>query len=348
MRQKLFRALAPEGSFFKLTHYQGFKNGKGKTMSEPEKSFSASSILSASMHRGLSASGPNSFRAAASFDSTGDRLGPLDDLAGFWQGIGFGLIARPNFADTTGSGIFLELNILQETLELRPIGSPVMNRGSEQGDIAIYGLTYLHRVTDLVTGSALHIEPGLWLNIPATTEPASDASIARLATIPHGNSVCTVGHSENVVFEGQPEIPPANTVPFAIGSQPPPPGTPNPFAEYDLSKPSPNRTSPLPAEITQDLINDPNVMLRNALKPQNLKKIVRLITNTPSAGSIGNIPFITTNADTPSLESVFAIETVQNPAGDEFLQLQYSQTALLNFRGLSFPHVTVGTLIKAF
>jgi len=39
---------------------------------------------------------------------------------------------------------------------------------------------------------------------------------------------------------------------------------------------------------------------------------------------------------------------VQDASGNEFLQLQYSQTALLNFRGLSFPHVTVGTLIKAF
>jgi len=54
------------------------------------------------------------------------------------------------------------------------------------------------------------------------------------------------------------------------------------------------------------------------------------------------------NADTLSLESVFAIETVRGPLGAEYLQLQYSQTALLNFGGLSWPHVTVGTLIKAF
>jgi hypothetical protein len=39
---------------------------------------------------------------------------------------------------------------------------------------------------------------------------------------------------------------------------------------------------------------------------------------------------------------------VEGPEGTEYQQLQYSQTALLNFRGLSFPHVTVGTLIKAF
>ena len=34
--------------------------------------------------------------------------------------------------------------------------------------------------------------------------------------------------------------------------------------------------------------------------------------------------------------------------GAAFLPLQDSQTALLNFRGMSFPHVTVGTLIEAF
>jgi hypothetical protein len=108
------------------------------------------------------------------------------------------------------------------------------------------------------------------------------------------------------------------------------------------------RSSPLPPEITQALINDPNDLLRRALQGQNLTKITRLITTTPSDGGIGNIPFITKNADAPGLESVFAIEVVQGPSGDEFLQLQYSQTALLNFRGMSFPHVTVGTLIKAF
>ena len=34
--------------------------------------------------------------------------------------------------------------------------------------------------------------------------------------------------------------------------------------------------------------------------------------------------------------------------GREYQQLPYSQTALLNFRGQSFPHVTIGTLVKAF
>lgn len=287
-------------------------------------------------------------RAASTQLTTAQRLGPLQDLTGFWEGVGFGIIARPNFSGGNENGIFLQLNLLRETIEFTPIGSPVFNRGAVQGDIAIYGLTYLHRVTDGVTGGALHIEPGMWLNVPATTEPKAKASIARMATIPHGNSVCTVGFSEDVVFSGQPTIPPANTVPFKIGDQPPATGTRNPFAEYDLSVPNKFRSDPLAPEITQALINDPNTMLRTALQNQNLKKIIRLITNTASPSAIGNIPFITANADATSLESVFAIETVEDATGNEFLQLQYSQTALLNFRGMSFPHVTVGTLVKAF
>ena len=270
----------------------------------------------------------------------------LADLPGFWQGTGFSLIARPNFAN--GNTIFLELNILRETIEFTTIGSPVFNRGSVQGDIAIFGLTYLHRVVDAKTGGALHIEPGLWLNIPATTDPASDVSIARLATIPHGNAVATVGFSQDVVFQGQPTIPPANTVPFPIGGTEPAPGTPNPHPEYNLSVPNAFRSNPLAPEITQAIIDDPNTLVRSALQGQTITKITRLITSTSPTVGIGNIPFISTNANTLSFESVFAIETIQDPTGTEFLQLQYSQTALLNFAGQSWPHVTVGTLIKAF
>jgi hypothetical protein len=103
----------------------------------------------------------------------------------------------------------------------------------------------------------------------------------------------------------------------------------------------------VPAEITQAVIADPNTLLRQALAGRTLSHVTRLITSTAPAG-IGNIPFIVTNADAVSLESVFAIETVVSRAGTEYLQLQYSQTALLNFGGRSWPHVTVGTLIKAF
>lgn len=299
------------------------------------------------------ANSSESYRVVPPQRTMAENLGPLENLPGFWEGTGFSLIARPDFSAGNTDGVFLELNLLRESLEITTIGSPVFNRGSVQDDITIYGVTYLHRVTDATNGSALHIEPGLWLNIPATTQPQADASIARLLTIPHGNAVCTVGFAENVVFDKLPEIPPANSVPFPVGSQPPPAGTRNPFAVYNLSTASPFRTSPVPAGITQDLITDPNVVVREALEGHVLTHITRLITSTTLASGagnipIGNIPFIVDNANALTLESVFAIETVQGPMDTEYLQLQYSQTALLNFRGMSFPHVTVGTLIKAF
>ena len=298
---------------------------------------------------GATSADPNrtAFRAVPSQRVTADNLGPLRDLPGFWEGTGFNLIARPDFSGDSPNGIFLELNLLRETIEFTTIGSPVFNRGSLQDDIAIYGVTYLHRVTDGVTGEALHIEPGIWLNIPATTDPQADVSIARLATIPHGNAICTVGFVQEVVPDGLPTIPPANTVPFPVGGQPPPPGTPNPFPEYDLSTPTPFRTANLQAGINQALVDDPMVAVRAALAPERLSHITRLVTSTSSGGGIGNIPFINTNAHAPQCDSTWAIETVNGPDG-EYLQLQYAQIVPLEFGGISYPHVTVGTLIKSF
>lgn len=288
------------------------------------------------------------YRAVSRHQSLADDLGPLQDLPGVWEGPGFSLIARPDFDADNPDGFFLQLNLLRESIEFTTIGSPVLNRGSLQQDIAIFGVTYLHRVTDAVTGEALHIEPGMWLNIPATSQPQAGPSVARLATVPHGNAACTVGFSEQVEPDGTPTIPPVNTVPFRTGDNPPGPGTINPFTAYDLSRPSPFRTSPLPPNITQAVVDDPNVLLRDALRGQQIRHITRLITATPAAGGVANIPFITANADNPTLNSVFAIECIVGPQGREYLQLQYVQTAILTFRGLSWPHVTVGTLVKAF
>jgi hypothetical protein len=153
---------------------------------------------------------------------------------------------------------------------------------------------------------------------------------------------------QEVVPDGPPEIPPANTVPYAIGASPPPPGTPNPYAMYDLGTDSRFRTRPLPDAITQAAVDDPNSLLRTALEGHTLTHVTRLFASTASSADVGNIPFISENANAVSVESVFAIERVQGTGDVEFMQLQYSQTAMLQFGGMNFPHVTVGTLIKAF
>jgi len=304
--------------------------------------------------------GVQGLRASRPRHAATDTLGALQDLPGFWEGPGFSLIARPSFDPDHPGGtdgrpaIFLQLNLLEEMIEFRAIGSPVVNRGSVQEDIVVYGVTYLHRVTDATIGGALHIEPGMWLNIPETHAPDAKPSIARLATIPHGNAICAVGFVQHAEFDRIPQIPPANTVPFPVGGTAPPPGTKNHYAEFDLSIPNGQRTAPLPPQITQALIDDPIQMLRDVLDRQvnsegkTLKKITRLITDTQGAAQVANLPYITANANAVDVQSVFAIEEVVDPNGFEFLQLQYVQTALLQFGGMCFPHVTVGTLIKAF
>jgi hypothetical protein len=295
----------------------------------------------------LSENNLSSYRAVSTSGSTADSLGPLSELPGHWQGTGFSLIARPDFDPANESGFFLQLNMIRESIDITTIGSPVPNRGSQQEDIDIYGVTYVQRVTDELTGGALHIEPGLFLRIPATAAPDSEETIARLGNVPHGNAFCACGRAETFVPDANFKIPPAPTVPFPIGEQQPPLGSPNPYQAYDLSIPSPYRTTPLPPEITQELVDNPAMFNQHRIDGHTIKSITVLPTST-DAGGIGNIPFVKENVNTDSFFSVFAIQHIEGPGGTEFVQLQYHQTAMLDFMGMSWPHVVAATMIKAF
>jgi hypothetical protein len=65
-------------------------------------------------------------------------------------------------------------------------------------------------------------------------------------------------------------------------------------------------------------------------------------------GGIESIPFVGTNANVNAnaLSAIFWIETVENSDGSTFLQLQYTQTVILEFVGLKWPHISVATLVK--
>ena len=162
-------------------------------------------------------------------------------------------------------------------------------------------------------------------------------------------------------------------MPFKVGDPDPAPGAHNGFPEYDLSKPTPFRR--LPPGVTQAMVDDPNVVLENIVAKQTITNTVVLnigtvnsftvagtppeaVTITNGGGGSENIPFVQKNADIPRVTATFWIETVQRPGGGSFLQLQYTQTVLLNFPvqvtgkpqgpNLSWPHVTVATLVKRF
>jgi hypothetical protein len=136
------------------------------------------------------------------------ELGYLRELSGTWEGEGFSLIARPNFRDQ--ANLYLQINQTRETLVITPIGSAIPNRGFGQGDIELFGLSYLQKIHDHYTGSALHLEPGLWITQPPTMyplqyPPPNGRIIARMASIPHGSAVLAQGSTTS--FSGAPTLP---------------------------------------------------------------------------------------------------------------------------------------------
>jgi hypothetical protein len=326
-----------------------------------------------------------SVRISDSNDKVIQDLGPLAELAGTWHGKGFNLIARP---DREGNApLFLELNQTEETLRFDPIATSIPNRGNAQNDIELFGLTYLQKISDAVTGGALHIEPGIWVTVPPTTAPTETASVARMGSIPHGNALLAQGAAIVVdpLAGGTFNIAPVNTAPFPQGNPMPAPGTLSGFPEYDLSNTTPAATNsrtpfgdtppiPLPAAIDgvpmQTIINDPTRLLQQAIKGQDIESMTVLqiatvadlnfasgpVAVNDGGGGIENIAFLQTNANTALVFATFWIEKIKHPA-HHFMQLQYVQTVMLNFPLLkpgvapvpfSWPHVSVATLRKTF
>ncbi|MGB8583745.1 MAG: heme-binding protein [Candidatus Sulfotelmatobacter sp.] len=307
-------------------------------------------------------------------------LGLLAELAGTWHGKGFNLIARPD--GTGGAPFFLELNQTSETLRIDPIGSEIPNRGDGVPDIDLFGLTYLQKISDTVTGGALHIEPGIWITVPDPKLPAGQQNVVRMASIPHGNALLAQGTAIQVTpANGTFPITPVNTAPFPQGSPMPVGGTASGFPEFILTVPDSaanprtpfGNTPPIPLPATidgvpmQTVINDPTRLLQEAIKGLNILEMVVIeiatVANptgtkpvTDGGGGIENIPFLITNADAAVVFATFWIEKIAHPA-HHFMQLQYVQTVLLNFPILkppappapfSWPHVSVATLRKTF
>lgn len=272
-------------------------------------------------------------------------LGPLAQLPGTWKGKGFNAIWRPSNAVQDR---FLELNLTNETLEFAKIPGTIPNRGLLQSDLFMVGVRYLQQISDANQGDAgLHIEPGLWLSVPPTQDPKVQASVARLASIPHGTTVVAQGLSFAVA--GPPIINPVNLNPFPVGN----PAGAFTFPEQDLAHATAFRTpDQFLNGITQAIVNNPNSVIQSVAEKQHVTATVVLQVTSSSTpilgGGTANTAFLEggpdgPNADAALVTSTFWIETVE---GSDQLQLQYTQTVLLNFNKLSWPHVSVATLTK--
>ncbi len=168
---------------------------------------------------------------------------------------------------------------------------------------------------------------------------------------------------------GPPNIPDNNILPFFFN-------TPAPtdaqfsqvaltFPELDLAIPTQFRQEP--AGITQadlqSIVKNPNSVIQTdlakSLQGTSMKsRTVLHISTTNSVikggGGTANTAFLTSstnpevgNARATQVEATFWIETIAGTGGQpDKLQLQYTQLVMLDFNGIHWPHVTVGTLVK--
>jgi hypothetical protein len=277
-----------------------------------------------------------------------DPLGPLAGLAGNWAGQGFNVIWRPHPLKPSGQDRFLELNVTSEQLDFGPALQKIPNRGLLQPNISLAGLNYLQQIADANTNTNQHFEPGLWVTVPQTSDPKEARTVARLASIPHGTTILLQGTAQTA--NAAPTIADVSIKPFTIGH----PAQTIDFPEQNLSTATQFRTSGAGLTgITQQMVNNPNTVLRSAIAGQHIQATTTLHVASRDAslpgGGTSNIAFLTGAKDGPNavaarVSATFWLETLQGDPGP--LQLQYSQLVLLNFNGLSWPHVTVATLHK--
>jgi hypothetical protein len=275
------------------------------------------------------------------------RLGPLTDLIGTWVGAGFNVVSLP---DRQHNNPFrVQVTATWEMLELTPIAGMIPIRASRQNDIALTGLTYRHQIADAYTRQGLHFEPGLWLNVPSTTDPAQAATVVRQAArIQYGGVLLAQGHASSAA--GPPVITAVDTTPFTgetpdLNAEPATPITDPVYLALYTGIPLPAEGLPHGLDAAQ-AIKNPALVLQAAIVGQIITHTNVITISTTPAGGIINIPFAVRNANATRLDAMYWIERVRGSNGEEFLQLQYVQRVILDFIGMHWPHISVGTLVK--
>jgi len=269
--------------------------------------------------------------------STTPPLGPLAAFAGTFTGRGFNTIFRPN-STTTPTQLpsmppegppdnVLELNLTTETLSFSaPLGL-VPNRGSgAQSDAQLNGVPYLQTISDVTIPSqpvGIHFEPGLWMAVPATTIPDEGLSVVRMASIPHGTTIEAQG-TFTPPIAGKPQFDAVDITPNFVNG---------PAFRFPSQNVLDEKTERIPQDltsfvaagtITQDILDNPNLVLHNHIANQNVTSFVAISINTiPKAplfgGGTDNIAFLlgdptgkaTPNANATQMSATFWIETVE-------------------------------------
>ena len=288
-------------------------------------------------------------------------LGPLAPLVGVWKNApvpdsavatGWNVISVPG----QDKGFVYEVIPYTETLTFQPVVVQAGNRGpvvnGEQVEQLIFGLLYEQQIvsacdTDFCkergfpNGSTIHIETGLFLNLGT---PNGGYSLARLSTIPHGNSLLALGSPLDLSEPGTNFFPEISAVPTLLNG-----GRVGTLGYSDQI------IGTRQFEVFNQV--NPNQFLQETLEgivgggSVTDMTVLNMTTNTPDAnGGILNIPFIQNNVNATKMDATFWIENISGGKVDQVLQ--YSQTINLVFpatgsaQPINWPHITINSLVK--
>lgn len=300
------------------------------------------------------------------------ELGPLKLLPGVWksQGRGWNMIALPFASAPSPLNYRLLLNQYDEELAFTLVDKAVANRGIQpqppgpavESDQFIVTLDYQQKINQVVAedfpvsgdagapGIGIHHEPGLWLFM--TNETTDDINIARLASIPHGDSVLALGKFAE--SNGPSAIPAVNGLPVGVNQN----IDVNPYlAPYKHFHDNPFKGDVTAPGFPGFDPTAPHKLLELANQGVNIVRTTTLpVDTTTPTGGISNIPFIVKQANAASMTSTFWIQELdeKDAHGTPKLRLQYLQVVLLDFfprkdglpGPIRWPHVSINTLEK--
>ena len=311
--------------------------------------------------------------------SLDDELGDLMFLPGTWQNSdrfqdrGWNMIALP-FSDPIAGGTDprdyrVLANQYNETLFLKTADKGVPNRGvlkpsDTNLDQTLIALDYEQAIKQVKAADSppsglagdpqkpIHHEPGLWLHMLNHHKPG--ANIARLGTIPHGNSLLALGTAEPIDATNiENLIPEVNPFPVLTGISQVPLDDPlerylQPYAEFV----EPTNTF-FPSGL--DLRNLHGLL--QASTPANILRGMKYSVSTGvETGGIVNTPFIVDRADATEMHSTFWIFELEelDQFGKPAMVMQYMQFIMLDFfdkfdgsgEKIRWPHISLNTMIR--
>jgi hypothetical protein len=259
----------------------------------------------------------------------------------------------------------LVLNNTFETLTITAIPGGIINRGNAQGDIEYLSLHYLQQVLDVnvpegTKGRGIHLETGLLLNLPAGSDPAVAPAVARLGSIPHGDSLLAQGtYSASTGTGPDFNFNRADPTPFTVED-----GKRSNTTSADYLSLLQNAVAP--TGIPQAAILNPTLVLEEALQGLTVLDMTSVFLDAnpiegvsnpnviENSGGIHNIPFVTKNANAVTFSAIFWLMTVRKPDNTTTKLLQYTQTVVLDFPvfagqsgpviDIKWPHISVATL----